>query len=63
MNWNDDLIVLREAIVNPDFISIAIFCALGSLLMLNMLLRLSDLSAFQAECVFTQAVSFAATLR
>jgi len=38
--------LLREVITNPDFVSIAIFCAIGLLLTLNLMLRLSDLAEF-----------------
>jgi hypothetical protein len=38
--------LLREVITNPDFVSIAIFCAIGLLLTLNLMLRLPDLAEF-----------------
>jgi hypothetical protein len=37
---------LTEAIAHPDLVPIAIFSALGFLLVLNMMLHLPDLSAF-----------------
>jgi hypothetical protein len=35
-----------DGISNPDFVSVAIFCAVGLLLTLNVMLRLPDLAAF-----------------
>jgi hypothetical protein len=36
---------LVEALVSPEFIAVAVFCAIGLLLTLNVMLRLPDLSA------------------
>jgi hypothetical protein len=46
MNRNDEFISLSEAIAHPDLVPIAIFSALGFVLVLNMMLHLPDLSAF-----------------
>jgi hypothetical protein len=37
---------LLEVIANPEFVSVAIFCAIGLLLTLNVILRLPGLAEF-----------------
>jgi hypothetical protein len=46
MYSTDDAISLREVIADLDLVPIAIFCALGFLLTLSVMLRLPDLAAF-----------------
>jgi hypothetical protein len=45
-NSADETTSFLEAIVHPDFVAIAIFCALGLLVTLNVLLRYPGWAAF-----------------
>jgi hypothetical protein len=45
-NSADETTSFLDAIANPDFVSIAIFCALGLLVTLNVLLRYPGWTAF-----------------